>query len=329
MFTALEQQLQAVWYGGRAPALWMKALSLIYRGLLVLKRLTYKLRLRRVQSFEIPVVVVGNITVGGTGKTPLVLRLVELLRASGYQPGVISRGYGSSAGGGPLAVNADSKSEAVGDEPLLIHQRSGVPVMVGSNRVAAIRRLLADHSVDIIISDDGLQHQEMGRDLEIVVIDGDRRFGNARLLPAGPLREPASRLDRVDFTLVNGGDETELSMHLEGNVLERLQDGSRCPLTNFDGQAVVAIAGVGNPERFFKRLEAAGVVVDRHPFPDHHRYSQSDLAKFVSKAVIMTEKDAVKCRALTGTNWWVLPITAQLPSSFETELLGKLEQIRQ
>ena len=328
MSATLEQRLQAVWYEGRDPALWMSALSPLYRGVLTLKRLAYQVGIRRVQAAGVPVIVVGNITVGGTGKTPLVLRLLEILRTSGYRPGVVSRGYGSNAGSGPRPVKTTSSALEVGDEPLLIHQRSGMPVMVGSNRNAGIRRLLADHAVDIIISDDGLQHTKMGRDIEIVVIDGARRLGNGRCLPAGPLREPISRLERVDFTLVNGGAENELSMQLLGQTLVSLRDGSRLPIEGFDGKTVEAVAAIGNPDRFFQQLEAAGIVVARHVFPDHHAYTQTELAGLQQKTVIMTEKDAVKCRTFAGRDWWMLPIEASVPPSFEAELLGKLEPIR-
>ena len=324
----LERRLQAVWYGGQPPALWMICLSLLYRVLLASKGWAYRIGLRRIQRFEVPIVVVGNITVGGVGKTPLVIALVDILRDAGYRPGVISRGYGSSAGAGPRPVTADSRPETVGDEPLLIHQRTDAPVMVGSNRVAAIRRLLADCSVDIIISDDGLQHQKMGRDLEIVVIDGDRRLGNGRLLPAGPLREPSARLRRVAFILVNGGDKSEMAMHLIGETLVNLQDGARCALDEFAGQSVHAIAAIGHPERFFCQLERAGIVIERHYHPDHHAFTQADLAPLHDKPIIMTEKDAIKCRLLLGINGWVLPVDAQLPASFTTQLLDNLQAHR-
>ena len=329
MSAALERRLQEVWYGGRTPDLWMTGLSFLYRLLLSAKDLAYRAGLRRAQRFEVPIVVVGNITVGGTGKTPLVIHLVEILRTAGYHPGVVSRGYGSSAGAGPRLVDAVSRPAAVGDEPLLIHRRSGVPVMVGSNRVASIRRLLADYSLDIIISDDGLQYQKMARDLEIVVIDGYRRLGNGRLLPAGPLREPSTRLLTVDFSLVNGGDASELSMHLKGDTLVKLQDGTERTLEAFAGQSVNAVAGIGNPERFFSQLEGAGVIIERHSFPDHHLFTQADLSRLDDKPIFMTEKDAVKCQTLTGANWWVLPVEARLPTAFKHQLLDKLEEYRQ
>jgi tetraacyldisaccharide 4'-kinase len=307
----------------------MRALSAVFGLLRILRSLVFRLGLRRIHQFSIPVIVVGNITVGGTGKTPLVIHLTEILKSAGYRPGVVSRGYGSDTRAGSRLVTAECGTSDVGDEPLLIQRRTGVPVVVGSDRVAGIERLLEDQEVNVIVSDDGLQHLKMGRDLEIVVVDGQRRFGNGRLLPAGPLREPTSRLESVDFVVVNNAtDSSELSMALKGDILVRLNDRSECPLSGFAGRKVSAVAGIGNPERFFRQLEAANIEIDRHPFPDHHVFSPSDLAQFEQLTVIMTEKDAVKCSARSGQDWWVLPVEACLPSTFEADFLSRVEKIR-
>lgn len=259
-------------------------------------------------------IVVGNITVGGTGKTPLVIWIAEFLAKNGWTPGVVSRGYGGNAAS-PRAVTIASDPVEVGDEPVLVSRRAGCPVWVGSDRVvvaAMLRR--ADPKVDVLISDDGLQHYRLRRDIEIAMAGS---MGNGFLLPAGPLREPRSRLKTVDKVV---------TLHLEGDTLHRMVDsGERQPLKAFAGQKVHAVAGIGDPDRFFRHLEGAGLKVVPHPFPDHHPFAPRELEFGDEAPVLMTEKDAVKLRSAPRPNWWVLPVTAKLDPAFGAWLLGRLD----
>jgi tetraacyldisaccharide 4'-kinase len=264
------------------------------------------------------IIVVGNITAGGSGKTPLVIRLCHLLRQAGFKPGVISRGYGRKERGLRL-VSPASDPGVVGDEPLLIAQRAAVPVIVSADRCEAARRLLKQQ-INVIISDDGLQHYRLPRTLEICVIDGNRGFGNGRLIPAGPLREPVERLASFDHIIVNG--VTDL-------VPDELpvDSGQSWRLAQFAGCKANAVAGIGNPARFFDLLRHAGIKVIEHVFPDHHVFGAADFEKMdASLPVMMTEKDAVKCKSLGLKNAWFLSVDAVLPSEWEQDLLRRVVQ---
>jgi tetraacyldisaccharide 4'-kinase len=319
----LAEALQASWYGkGRLPW-WCYPLAGLYGVVIAARRTLYRLGVLRQVRLPCPVVVVGNITAGGTGKTPLTLALVEALRARGYRPGVVSRGYGGSQREPMLLSDAPNPSE-VGDEPALI-RTSGVPVAVGHDRPAAAQ-LLVNDGCDVLIADDGLQHYRLARDIEICVIDGERRFGNAQLLPAGPLREPLNRLDTVDFRVCNGGDPEagEVLMLLRGGVVRALADGQERAMTGFSGARVHAVAAIGNPQRFFASLEAQGIQVIAHTFGDHHAFVPADLSFGDDLPVLMTEKDAVKCRGFAKTNWWSVPVKAELPAAFYDELSTRI-----
>jgi tetraacyldisaccharide 4'-kinase len=277
----------------------------------------------------VPVIVVGNISVGGTGKTPLTLWLVQSLQRAGWRPGIISRGYGGSQTG-PLAVRLDSDPAEVGDEPLLLARRAGVPVWIARRRARAGRGLLAAHpEVNVLIADDGLQHYALARDLEIAVVDGVRRFGNGWPLPAGPLREMPGRLDTVDAVVVHGGDADWLSvrvpvyrMHLEPTRLHHLSDPARTrPLDWLKGRRVHAVAGIGHPERFFELLRSLGAEVQPHVFPDHHAFSRRDLPQ---GTVVMTEKDAVKCASFARPDDWVLEVDAVVDPGLQTRICNLL-----
>lgn len=321
------QRLPEIWYGAEPPPLWLRALVPIYRALRALHRTPYALGWKQPQRLPVPVIVVGNITVGGTGKTPLVIALVEALRARGRRPGVISRGYGAGQGAAQL-LDGTSAATHVGDEPLLIREATGVPVAVGRDRVAAARLLLSQHDCDVIVADDGLQHYPLFRNVEICVIDGERRFGNGLLLPAGPLREPLARLDSIDFRVCNGGEarECEVSMRLLGDTAVSLNDPTaRKPLHEFAGHRVHAVAGIGNPARFFASLRAAGIDVIEHPFPDHHAYTAADIDFGGDAPMLMTEKDAVKCRAFDRADAWCVPVRAQLPAEFFDAIAARLQ----
>lgn len=290
-----------------AGQLLLRPLSWAFRGLVAVRRLGYRRGWLRVVRLPVPVVVVGNLTVGGSGKTPMVLHLVTELRAAGRRPGVVSRGHGGATVA-PQRVDGDTDPGRVGDEPVLIARRSGCPVAVGRDRPAAARLLLPD--CDVIVADDGLQHYALGRDVEIAVLDRDIDADNGRLLPAGPLREPLARLRSVDFVAVRGSRASAGGWHFEvrpGAPRRLLDDrGDDDPLAH-PGQPLHAVAGIGVPERFFSQLERAGVAIERHPFPDHHPFTASDLAFDDDWPILMTEKDAVKCRAFASERMWYLP----------------------
>ena len=300
-------------------------MAVLYGGVTALRRGMYRHGWLRSKQLPVPVIVVGNIVAGGAGKTPLAIALVEALRARGFAPGVVSRGYGGAARA-PMLLDAQPDPAKVGDEPALIRMRTGAPLAIGAKRAEAARLLLREH-VNVIIADDGLQHYALARDVEICVIDGARRFGNGRLLPAGPLREPASRLREVDFVVCNGGVARggEVAMRLElSNAVAVAEPARTLPLTAFSGKRVHAIAGIGHPPRFFDALRAFDIEAIEHAFPDHHRYTPADLDFGDGLPLLMTEKDAVKCRAFARAHWWMVPVRAELPASFFDAVVSRL-----
>ena len=316
---------ERVWYhDAEVPVSW-RLLARLYGGVTALRRRAYARGWLRSYSVGKPVVVVGNISVGGTGKTPLTIALVRALAARGLRAGIVSRGYGGSVEG-PLLLDDASTPDQVGDEPVLMRALSGAPVVVGRDRVAAAEALIAGAEVDVVLADDGLQHYRLRRDIEICVIDGARRFGNRRLLPAGPLREPLSRLDRIDFRVCNGGvaRADEVQLHLREDGVLRLVDGERAELDAFAHRRVHAIAGIGNPRRFFDSLRACRIEVIEHAFADHHRFRESDLAFGDGLPVLMTGKDAIKCRAFAQPDWWQVGVQVQLPERFLDALAARI-----
>jgi tetraacyldisaccharide 4'-kinase len=313
-----ERALQDVWYGGRQPSPGLRLLAAVYGTLVHVRAALYAAGVFPRVRLPVPVIVVGNISVGGTGKTPLTIALVEALKARGFRPGVISRGYGGSAHG-PLLVDAHSAPGIVGDEACLIARATGAPIAVGRDRVAAARALLKATGSDVLIADDGLQHRKLRRDVEICVIDGERRFGNGRLLPAGPLREPESVAGAFGFRVCNGGAARagEFAMILRGEEAVSLVDpAQRRSLADWAGQRVHAVAGIGNPGRFFAQLRSAGIEPIEHAFADHFAYAPADLAFGDALPVLMTEKDAVKCAEFADARHWFVPVRAQLPADF-------------
>lgn len=313
-----ERKLQQIWYGGGQPPVALRVLAGLYAAVVRARRALYAAGLLPRTRLPVPVIVVGNISVGGTGKTPLTIALVDALRARGFRPGVISRGHGGSARG-PLVVGQRADPRVVGDEACLIGRATGSPVAVGRDRVAVARALLKAARPNVLIADDGLQHYKLCRDVEICVIDGERRFGNGRLLPAGPLREPRSRADAFAFRVCNGGaaQPGEIAMVLRGDVAVSLIDASRqCRLPDWAGRRAHAVAGIGNPARFFARLRAAGIDVIEHPFADHFAYAPADLDFGDDLPVLMTDKDAVKCVAFADARCWSVPVRADLPEEF-------------
>lgn len=321
-------RLDHYWYSVNGVSLLLFPLSLIFGAVAGARRLAYRIGLLHQRQFAVPVVVVGNITVGGTGKTPLVVWLCNYLRSKGWRPGVVSRGYGGKARHWPQQVRADSDPASVGDEAVMLAALTGCPMCVGPDRPEAVADLLAHTDVNIVISDDGLQHYALARDLEIAVIDGERRLGNGFLLPAGPLREPASRLDRVDLMVVNGqGADDEFSMKLFQPSAQALNGGSALEIAEFSGRKVHALAGIGNPERFFDLLTRHGIQVERKAFPDHHAFVAEDLKFDDDLPILMTEKDAVKCRRLPCQDCWVVHVDAQPDAGFVHRLNIVLKDI--
>jgi len=322
--------LEKRWY---QPAWWLWCLwplTLLFWLLSACRRLCYRIGLFKTQQIGVPVIVVGNITVGGNGKTPVVIRLCEWLKQHGYQPGVVSRGYGGKSAEYPLTVSAESDPKIVGDEPVLIRQRLGCPLVVDPKRARGARYLKEKLHCNVIVCDDGLQHYRLQRDLEILVVDADRRFGNGRCLPAGPLREPVARARRVDLVILNGdgGDAGPRMRLTPGPAVSLTKPAVRRALTDFRGSRVTAVAGIGHPERFFAMLRRLGLDIDARPYPDHHRFSAADLATWPAGPVLMTEKDAVKCRGLSGADAWYVPVDAQPDDGFVAALEDRLGLIR-
>ncbi len=292
------------------------ALSFAFSVAVAARRALYRIGVLRTERIGIPVVVVGNITAGGSGKTPLVLWVAQALAAQGWRPGIVSRGYGGRLAAlrePPVEVGIAADPALVGDEPLLLARRAGCPVWVGADRVAACRGLRTHHpECDVLVLDDGLQHYRLARDFEIAVVDA-RGLGNGQLFPAGPLREPASRLASVDAVVCNGSSAIAgLAMRLRGDRFVRLAGGGAgAEAAALGSKRVHAVAGIGDPQRFFRHLEALGLEVVAHGFPDHHAFAAADLEFGDDLPVVMTEKDAVKCARFAQPRFWMLPVDAE------------------
>jgi len=324
------ERLQHHWYRISPLHLLLYPVSLIFGALVALRRFLYRSDVFASPKFHVPIVIAGNISVGGTGKTPLTLWLAQQLIEDGWHPGIISRGYRKSKSKDvlPRCVSAEDSSDEVGDEPLLMAQRKLCPVWIGRDRPAVASALLLAHpECDIILSDDGLQHYRLHRDAEIVVIDGARRFGNGLLLPAGPLREPVSRLNDVDAIVVNGGvaQANEFGMQLQGTRFHNLLNPEIVVSANeLAGQRLQAIAGIGHPKRFFDHLQQLGLQCTTQAFSDHHDFTASDLDFDDLDAILMTEKDAVKCAAFATEKHWVLRVDAQVDPTLAQLIIKKV-----
>ena len=318
----LADRLLAAWYTGHPALALLRPLEALYRWVVKRKRRRFLNDKRASYRPPVPVVVVGNITVGGTGKTPMILWLIEHCRQRGLRVGVVSRGYGAKPPQFPWRVAADQAAEQAGDEPLLIVQRTGVPLVIDPDRARAVQALLVSEPLDLILCDDGMQHYRLARDLELVLIDAARGLGNRRCLPAGPLREPVERLKAADAVLFNGAaqDSAEgFGFRLQPSALVNLRTGERRALDHFPaGQRLHAVAGIGNPQRFFNTLQGLGWQPLPHPFADHAQFNARNLAFTPPLPLIMTEKDAVKCRSFAAENWWYLAVEAQPTPAFGT-----------
>jgi tetraacyldisaccharide 4'-kinase len=320
-----------VWYKDPFIGTWLMPLGFVFSDFVKFRKFLYRIGVLKKYTLPVPVIVIGNITVGGTGKTPMIIWLAEWLRIEGFKPGIISRGYGGQAESWPQWVDANSTAEQVGDEAMLIAKQTSCPMAVGPLRADAGRLLLEKADCDVILSDDGLQHYALNRDIEIAVVDGERRFGNGYCLPAGPLREPIDRLKSVDFIVVNGekSEDNEFSMQITGNIAVNLVSKEQKPLREFPANGCHALAGIGNPDRFFKLLESAGLSCTTHSFPDHYKFQRSDIwfpssSLGTQEPVLMTEKDAVKCMAFAGSQHWYIPVKAVPEDGFAEPLLNLL-----
>lgn len=349
MSNKLANYVEQRWYSSPGLLWLFLPLAKLYRFLSKLRRARQQ---PHAKALSVPVCIVGNISVGGTGKTPTIIALVSALAKQGVCAGVVARGYGSRLPKHGIKV-LDEKATAgeVGDEPLLIYRRCDCPVAVGSDRVAAAEALLAAHKVDIILSDDGMQHYRLSRQLEVALLDGDRLLGNGNTLPVGPLREPVNRLAEVDWLVING--ETSLDNarptqaeqlnvislqsnakpcfrgKLNAHVIVNLKTNEPQSLTYLESvENVVAVAGIGNPNRFFSMLDALGVRgFMQVPFSDHHAFSERDFEAYKDKQIVMTEKDAVKCLPFAEQNMWYIPVELDLPQAFLNEFCDKVKQV--
>lgn len=320
--------MESLWYRNHnlltlslVPASW------IFRSLVLLRRMFYR---KKSVQFDVPVIVVGNITVGGTGKTPCVIWLARFLQTQGFKPGIVSRGVGGKQSKTPRWVTHKSFPHIVGDEALLLLKKSGCPIVVGIDRVRAVKELLAESDCNIVISDDGLQHYRLGRDIEIAMVDGMRGLGNKSFLPAGPLRESPKRLKEVDFVLEQvthpcSTQYTHFGVQLIGDELVSVKRFKEKKLLNtFSKQKVHAVAAIGNPKRFFNRLREAGIEIIEHVYPDHYLYKSRDFNFGDNLPILMTEKDMVKCANFADDRFWYLPVEMQVKETFQKALLDKI-----
>lgn len=322
--------LEPHWYRFTPVSLLLLPVGWLYCLLMILRRRLYQLGIFSEVRLPVPVIVVGNITVGGTGKTPLVIWLADFLQQKGMRPGIVLRGYGGSAVDWPVAVTPEHDPDVTGDEAVMLARASRCPVVADPDRVRGAQLLLRQHGCDVIVSDDGLQHLRLARDVEIAVIDGLRRFGNGRCLPAGPLREPVSRLNDVALRVVNGAPRPgEVGMSLAETGLCRVNASEAyATVSSFRGETVHAVAGIGHPARFFSALRELGLKIIEHPFPDHYRYRPADLRFGDNQPVIMTQKDAVKCERFAGDNVWYLAVEARPDPRVGDEIWRRLKETR-
>lgn len=321
------KRIDAYWYSQNPVAWLLLPVTAFYFLIVSVRRLLYRIHFFKSFKLPVPVVIIGNISVGGTGKTPLLISLCELLKKQGYRPGVISRGYGGNFEGEHV-VESNDEASMIGDEPYMIFKRTACPLVVGRDRVAAAQRLLEKKDCDIILSDDGLQHYRLQRDIEIAVIDTSRGLGNGFCLPSGPLRETKSRLDSVDIVIDHCSDKNSVcrndNFSLQFLNVVNLASGEERVIESFSAQLVHAVAGIGHPERFFEQLRNCGLTVIEHAFPDHYAYKKNDFNFDDDFSILMTEKDAVKCQSFKNPRLWYVPVSAELSEHLVQKFLSKV-----
>ncbi|CAM4467293.1 MAG: Tetraacyldisaccharide 4'-kinase [Legionellaceae bacterium] len=330
----IEKLILKLWYTKNIFSYLLLPFSFIFYLIIITRKYLYQKNIITKKTLPLPVIIVGNITVGGNGKTPLVIWLANFLKKQGYKPGIISRGYGGKPSTNPIYVTAESDPRLVGDEPIIIAKQTHCPTAIATKRIDAAQLLLTQKNCNILISDDGLQHYSLSRTIEIAVIDNERKMGNGFLLPAGPLREPITRLKEIDFTISLGKEiftpifSPSFCMQYVPEQLINIQmESTQCSIHDFKGKKIHVIAGIGNPDRFFKQLTELGLDIIAHSFPDHYPFTSNDF-NFLEKdlPIIMTEKDAIKCRAFAKKEWWYLPVKTIISPEFETHLLKKLSE---
>ncbi len=319
------QQLQDMiieqWYQPKPWGWLLWPASKIFGAIVLFRKYLYNKGILKSYKASVPVIIVGNLTVGGTGKTPLVMLLVEILQQMGVKPGIVLRGYKSKASGA-ISVQQNMDSALVGDEAVLLARRCNCPVVVSKKRVQGVQKLIKDHNVNIILCDDGLQHYALQRDIEIAVLDGERGFGNGHCLPQGPLRELPARLQSVDLTIKNGVD-----MQLSIDKVYSLLDKREMRIQHFAGKTVHAIAGIGTPQKFFRLLSAHGMNVIPHAFPDHHAFKMSDVNFPYILPILMTEKDAVKCSGFASGRYWVVSVATTIDAEIREKFMRLVQGV--
>ncbi|UTA49439.1 tetraacyldisaccharide 4'-kinase [Simiduia sp. 21SJ11W-1] len=328
------------WYEGgwrswvTLPLLW--PLSVLLRAVAAIRRRRQQAQAQAHAVAGVPVIIVGNISVGGTGKTPLIEALAQSLQQAGWRPGIVSRGYGGQ-GPFPLLVSSNTSAQASGDEPKMLYERTGLPLVVAPDRPLAVQHLLSQANCNVILSDDGLQHYRLHRDLEIIVLDGSRGLGNGRLLPAGPLRETPARLGEADLLVINAAGplhpslqpwaHQSITMTLKAHEAVNVATGERRPIGELPDCHWAALCGIGNPARFYHTLDELNLRYTPHSFPDHHAYTEQELQAFTEKAVLMTEKDAVKCHRFAGANWWFIKVAPTFSRDIKAQLTALLNAL--
>ena len=323
----LSDYLNQAWYSRTGLTTALTPLSWLFKSISKARHYAYRANILKSTKLELPVIVVGNLTVGGTGKTPLVIWIANFLSEQGYKPGIVSRGYTGQAQSWPQQVRPDADPVIIGDEAVVVSRRTNCPMAVGPDRADDGLALIQHNDIDVIISDDGLQHYALQRNIEIVVIDGLRRFGNGLCLPAGPLREPPSRLKNVDLIVSSGvSRQGEYTMKLESSIAINLLSGEEKALSELVDKTLFAMAGIGNPNKFFNSLRSKGLRLESRSFPDHYYFKANDLDFAGDDMLFMTEKDAVKCQRFAKSNWWYVPVDARLDDEFGEKILTLIKE---
>lgn len=318
--------MQKIWHEKKLFSYALFPLSLLYRLIISLRYFFYKIHIFKSQKFPVPIIIVGNITVGGTGKTPLVIAIIKELIKHGFRPGIITRGYGGKSKIWPQHVNKNSDPILVGDEAVLLAKNTKVPVIAGPNRCLSVAKLLKEFQCNVIVSDDGLQHYALSRDIEIAVMDQTRQLGNGFCLPAGPLREPKNRLKTVDFVVTNGGKDPYAMDFVIDTIVNLLDETKTLDLNNLSDKRIIAIAGIGNPNRFFDSLKSLNIIFEKKIFPDHYYFKKEDIDIKDADIILMTEKDAVKCHNIADSRHFVVRGQVMVDENFLNQLMKRVSE---